>query len=256
MKRFFVQYSVILLLAITVGCQSAGGPTRPTTQAAPNPKAAVFNTKVAAEYINRGEYKVALQKLEKALSQDPNLPEAHNTIGVLYQRLRKMDKAEYHFKQAVAHAPYYSEAQNNYGVFLCQQTRYKEAEDRFLIAISDPLYPSPAQAYENAGLCVDKIPDTTLAEKYFRTALTLNPYLRKSLLKMADLSYQNIDYVTAGEYLERYRKVSRWSPQALLIAIKTAHKLGDEDKVASYALLLKGQFPDSDEAREVKQRQY
>lgn len=256
MKRFFVKYSVILLLAIVVGCQTTAWPTRSTTQVDPNSKAAVINTKVAAEYINRGEYKIALEKLEKALKQDPNLAEAHNTIGVLYQRLKKIDKAEYHFKQAVTRAPYYSEAQNNYGVFLCEQARYKEAEQRFLTAISNPLYPKSAQAYENAGLCVDKIPDTTLAEKYFRTALTLNPHLRKSLLKMADLSYQNIDYLTAREYIKRYHKVSRWTPQALLIAIKTEYKLGDDDKVASYALLLKGQFPDSDEAREVKQGQY
>lgn len=256
MKRFFVQYNVILLLAISVGCQYIDEAARPTEQAAPNQQAAVINSRAGAEYINRGEYKIALQKLKKALSQDPKLPEAHNIIAVLYQRLKKIDKAEYHFKQALTLAPYYSEAQNNYGVFLCQQSRYKEAEQRFLTVISDPLYHKPAQAYENAGLCVDKIPNKSLAEKYFRTALTINPNLRQSLLKMADLSYHNIDYITAREYLERYHKVSSWTPQALLLAIKTEHKLGEQDKVASYVLLLKGEFPDSNEALEVRQGQY
>ncbi len=254
MKRFFVRCITLLLLTILAGCQPAG--TRPTQHTAPNPKAAAINADAGAEYIRLGRYKSALEKLEKALAQDPNLPEAHNIIGVLYKRLAKTDKAEYHFKQAVARDPEYSEAQNNYGVFLCEQGRYREAEERFMKAISDPLYSSPAQAYENAALCVARIPDTTLAKKYFRTALQLDPYLRQSLLNMADLSYHNIDYLEARAYLERFRQVARWTAQALLIAIKTEHKLGDKDKVASYILLLRAHFPDSDEALEVKQGQY
>lgn len=250
------QLYIILVLIMIAGCQSTSTTTRPTQQAAPNPKAAAINAAAGAEYIRLGEYKFALEKLEKALSQDPNLVEGHNIIAVLYQRLGKMDKAEYHFKKAIAYYPDYSEAHNNYGVLLCAQGRYLDSEQQFLSAISDPLYPNPAKAYENAGLCVGKIPDTTLAEKYFRSALQINPRLRKSLFKMADLSYQNIDYVKAKSYIERYRKVSNWTAQTLLLAIKIEHKLGDKDKVASYILLLKGRFPDSDEALEVKQGQY
>ncbi|PHS29917.1 MAG: type IV pilus biogenesis/stability protein PilW [Methylophaga sp.] len=250
------QIYIILVLIMMVGCQSTNTTTRPTQHVAPNPKAAAINAAAGAEYIKLGEYKFALEKLEKALLQDPNLAEAHNIIAVLYQLLAKMDKAEYHFKQAIGRAPDYSEAHNNYGVLLCEQGRYSDAEQQFLKAISDPLYSNPAKAYENAGLCVDKIPDTTLAEKYFRSALKLNPHLKKSLLKMADLSYQNIDYVTAKSYVERYRKVAYWTAKTLLMAIKIEHKLGDKDKVASYILLLKGQFPDSDETLEVKQGQY
>ncbi len=252
MKRL----GIILLLMMIAGCQSTGTTTRPTQHAAPNSKAAAINAAAGAEYIRLGEYKFALEKLQKALQQDPNLVEAHNIIAVLYQRLAKMKKAEYHFKQAIARAPDYSEAHNNYGVFLCGEGRYSESEQQFLKAISDPLYPNPANAYENAGLCVDKIPDATLAEKYFRTALQLNPNLRKSLSKMADLSYQNIDYLAAQDYIARYRKVFRWTSRILLIAIKTEHKLGNQDKVASYTLLLKGQFPDSNEALEVRQGKY
>ncbi|PHS26856.1 MAG: type IV pilus biogenesis/stability protein PilW [Methylophaga sp.] len=252
MKRFFIA----LVLITVAGCQSTGTTTRATPTAAPNLKAAPINAAAGAEYIRLGQYKFALEKLEKALSQDPNLAEAHNIIAVLYQRLAKIEKSEYHFKRAIARVPLYAEAHNNYGVLLCDQGRYNESEKQFLLAISDPLYSNPAQAYENAGLCVDKIPDATLAEAYFRSALQINPNLRKSLFKMADLSYQNIEYIAAKSYIERYRKVSRWTPQALLIAIKTEHKLGDQDKVASYILLLKAHFPDSDEALEVRQGQY
>ncbi len=251
MKRFIL----FLVLTIITGCQPTK-PSEPTQNIAVNTKAAAINASAGAEYIRLGKYKSALGKLKRALAQDPSLPEAHNMIAVLYNHLGDNKKAEYHYKQAIVYAPNYSEVHNNYGVFLCEQARYSQAEEHFLKAISDPLYPNSAQAYENLGLCVDKIPDATLAEKYLRTALQLDPYLRKALLKMADLSYQNIDYLTARAYIERYRQVSNWTPKALLLAIKIENKLGAQDKVSSYSVLLKGKFPDSEEALELRRGQY
>jgi type IV pilus assembly protein PilF len=206
--------------------------------------------------MQRGDYQVALDKLQRSLLQNPHLPSTHNTIGVLYQRLGDMDKAEHHFQEAVDRAPDYSEVQNNYGFFLCEQKRYKEAEQRFLQAIKNPLYTNADQALENAEICVGLIPDATLAEQYFRKALQINPNLSKSLLQMSELSYLNIEYDQAKFYLDRYQAVSQWTPQALLLAIKLANKMGDQDAFASYTLILRARFPDSDEALQVKKGQY
>ena len=195
----------------------------------------------------------ALEKLEKALQQDPNLPSAHNTIAILYQRLREVEKAEYHFKKAVDLAREYSEAQNNYGAFLCQQQRYDEAEERFLIAVENPLYQSVAQAYENAGLCALQDGDIAKAEGYFRRALQFEPTLGKSLLQMAEISYQQQNYLQARGYVQRFHDAATWTARALLVGIKTENKLGDEDAVSSYVLILRSRFPDSDEMQMVNQ---
>jgi type IV pilus assembly protein PilF len=241
--------------SMLIGCNSAGG-TRPVQHVAPDAKAADLNMRLGLKYLQRGDYAIALEKLEKALKQNPNLPSAHNTIAILYQRLEENDKAESHFKEAIARQPDYSAAYNNYGVFLCQQERYREAEQNFLKAVQNPLYESPAQAYENAGLCVNRIPDQTLAEKYFRKALQLDPDLSKSLLQMAKLRLLNIDYLDARSYISRYKEIADWSPQALFTAIKIEHHLHDENAVSSYALLLRARFPDSDEALQVKNGKY
>lgn len=256
MQRWIIQFITMLLIAVLTGCASNGETRTSNEHVSRDTKAAEINMQLGLNYMQRGDYKVALEKLERSLQQDPNLPSAHNTIGVLYQRLGEMDKAERHFKMAVDRAPDYSEAQNNYGVFLCGQKRYKEAEQRFLQAIKNPLYAEAGQALENAGICVGLIPDTTLAEQYFRKALQINPNLSKSLLQMAELSYLNIQYADAKSYLDRHRAVSQWTPQALLLATKLAKKMGDEDAIASYDLILRARFPDSDEALQVARGQY
>ncbi|MDX1573666.1 MAG: type IV pilus biogenesis/stability protein PilW [Methylophaga sp.] len=216
-------------------------------------EAAEINMRLGLNYMQRGDYAFALEKLEKALQQDPNLPSAHNTIAILYQRLGEEEKAEHHFKKAVSLAPGYSEAQNNYGAFLCQQQQYEQAEERFLIAVENPLYQSVAQAYENAGLCAMQEPDVKKAENYFRRALQIEPTLSKSLLQMAELSYQQQNYLQARGYMQRFHDASTWTARALLLGIKIENKLGDEDAVASYILILRSRFPDSDEMQLVNQ---
>lgn len=256
-KRLSTKCAGLLVIALLVGCTSTGGGTYgPSQNVTSDTKAAEINMRLGLNYMQRGDYKIALDKLQRALQQDPNLPSAHNTIGLLYQRLDEMEKAEHHFKQAIQRAPDYSEAQNNYGVFLCQQSRYLESEQRFLEAMKNPLYPNVDEALENAGICVGLIPDATLSEQYFRKALQINPNLSKSLLHLAELSYLNINYVQAKSYLDRYELVSQWTARSLLLAIKIENKLGDKDAVASHDLMLRARFPDSEEALQVKKGLY
>jgi type IV pilus assembly protein PilF len=255
MKLNRLKSSVIVIMVMLLpACQS--GMTRPTEYVAPDPKAAEINVNLGLNYLQQGENKIAMQKLQKALKQNPNLPSAHNAIALLYQRLNKLEDAEHHFQQAIRRAPDYSEAQNNYGVYLCQQKRYDEAEQQFLQAIENPLYNRIAPALENAGICANRIPDTNKAETYFRKALRLNPNLAKSLIQMAKISYDQDRFLQARGYIQRYQSVARWTPQALFTAIQIEKKLKDYDSVASYALLLKGNFPDSEENRAVLRGHY
>lgn len=241
-------FASLLISALLSAC---AGNTR--NAASGGDEAAEINMRLGLNYMQRGDYEFALEKLEKALQQDPNLPSAHNTIALLYQRLREVEKAEHHFKKAVDLAPEYSEAQNNYGAFLCRQQRYDEAEERFLIAVENPLYQSVAQAYENAGLCAMQDGDIAKAEGYFRRALQFEPTLGKSLLQMAEISYQQQNYLQARGYVQRFHDAATWTARALLVGIKTENKLGDEDAVSSYVLILRSRFPDSDEMQMVNQ---
>jgi type IV pilus assembly protein PilF len=246
--------TLLMCMALMSACTQHGS-IRPTQHVAPDPDAAEINVQLGLNYLQRGDYAVALDKLEKALKQNPNSPTAHNAIALLYQRLGELDKAEKHFLEAVNRAPDYSEAQNNFGVFLCSDKRYDAAEKRFVLAAENPLYQKAPLAFENAGLCLMRKPDYAAAEAYFRKALQMAPKLGKSLISMADISYDQANYLQARAYVERYKADNRWTPSALYTAIKTENKLDDQDAVSSYILFLRSQFPDSDEVQLVNKGQ-
>ena len=245
-KRF-----VVLAFVLLTACNA--NQTVRDAYIAPDAKAADINMRLGLNYLQRGDYAIALEKLKKALKQNPNLPSAHNTIAILYQYLGENEKAEMHFNKAVSLEPDYSEAQNNFGVFLCQQGRYEESEERFLNAVKNPLYSSAALAYENAGLCVDRENNTAKAETYFRKALQMMPTLPKSLIEMAAINLEQKNFLQARAYIQRYQQAATWTPRALLLAIKTETALGDKDAISSYKLILRSRFPDSDEMRIVNQ---
>lgn len=251
MRTALQRWMIFITLSVLTACSHLGESR--SDYESQDAKAAELNMRLGLNYLQRGDYAIAMEKLQKALKQNPDLPSAHNTIALLYQRLGETDKAREHLEQAVRRAPDYSEAQNNFGVFLCRQGEYKESEKRFLKAIENPLYRSKARALENAGLCLQRVPDLQQAEIYFRQALQIEPSLPKSLEQMALLSYQQKNYLQARGYIQRYQQATSWTAPALLLGIKIENKLGDQNAVASYSLMLRSHFPDSDEMRMLNQ---
>jgi type IV pilus assembly protein PilF len=212
-------------------------------------RAAQINVQLGVEYLRQGDLEQALKKLERAIQEDPNLPSAHNALALLRQRLGQSKEAEKHFHRAIKLDPSNSEAQNNYGVFLYDQERYREAEEHFLEAIKNPFYSTPALAYENAGLAVQKIGDCEKAKEYYRKALQLEQRLPQSLYHMAEINFEQGHYQEAQEYLQRYWAVTQHTARSLWLSIRIEDKLNNKDAVSSYALLLRQNFPDSNEAQ-------
>ncbi|MBI2993928.1 MAG: type IV pilus biogenesis/stability protein PilW [Gammaproteobacteria bacterium] len=241
--------SVILLVfgLLLAGCT----PTATTRELQPSThtnEAALTNLGLAVEYMRRGEYDKALEKLEKARRADPAYPLTYNTYGVLYQQLGDMQRAEHSFKRALQLDPNNSATMNNYGRYLCQRGQPKEAEETFLRAAANPLYETPEIPIANAGTCAlgDGRPDD--AEKFFRSALERNPKIPGALLNMAQLSFAQGRYLPARGYLQRYIVAAKHTAESLWLGIQIEQQLGDKDAVSSYALLLRNSFPDSEQA--------
>lgn len=239
----------ILGLAIAVSACSSSSDFRqlPGNESKP----AAINTQLGIAYMQDNKPSLALASLQKALRQDPDLALAHNAIAVLYQQLGEYDKADYHFRRAVDLEPGDSDAQNNYGAFLCRQGRIKEAERHFQAALNNPLYNHPEQAYFNWGFCAVKAKDDVKAASYLRQALQRDPKYAPALLEMARLSYRQKQYLNARGYLQRYQAVASPTADSLWTGIEIERALGDRNAVASYALLLKSKYPDSDQTRKL-----
>jgi type IV pilus assembly protein PilF len=211
-----------------------------------------FNAQMGLEYIKQGRYDVALDKLKKAVVQDPENAVAQHYIAVVYQQLGEFDKAESHFRQALELTPENSDLLNNYGVFLCNDKKYQQAYPYFDKVLNDPLYPAKGSVYENVGLCAQAQGDISKAEENLKFALRLNPQSPKSLLAMAQLSFDKQKYATARKYYYDYLENSRQSPESLWLGILLENRSGNKNRMASYKVLLKGKYPDSKEAALLK----
>ena len=66
---------------------------------------------------------------------------------------------------------------------------------------------------------------------------------------MSELTFKQNNYMSSRGYLQRYLEVGRHTPKSLWLGIQVERILGDKDAVSSYALMLKNNFPDSEETR-------
>lgn len=238
---FCVMFTVLLV----AGCTTA--PVRQNDRAT---AAVVGNyVELGIEYMKQGQYDVALNRLQRALDIDGTSPDAHNAMALLRQQLEQPVLAEEHFRKAIGHDPDFAAAHNNYGQFLCRRGRFEEAEREFILAAENPLNKSRDTAYTNAGLCMGLQNDPAAAEGYFRQALRLNPKQPLALLAMARLSFDDGRYLPARAYLQRYAEVSSPTPESLWLGYRVETRLGAEDAASSYALALRGRFPDAQETR-------
>lgn len=83
---------------------------------------------------------LGLPLVHKALQLEPELEQAHATLGMLRSREGRFDEANGHFQRALAINPNYFQGQVNYGLSLVHQSRLKDAAAAYLRALAlDPL---------------------------------------------------------------------------------------------------------------------
>ena len=208
---------------------------------------AEVNTQLAIEYMREGMYQASMEKFKKALKQNPNLQVAHASLAILYERLGENELAEKHYRKAYNLNRKDPQTLNNYGQFLCRDGRLKEADKMFAAAVRDPLYRYPETVYTNAGICAHMRPDPVLADTYFRKALQTNPKYPPALREMVKSSFAEEKYLATRAYLTRLQDVTRLTSEYLWIGVQAENALGDQNAVSSYALVLKNQYPESDE---------
>ncbi len=211
-----------------------------------------IHAELGATYLMHNKLDVAQQELERALELNPDDSQANNVMGLLQIRLKNEAKAEQHFRKAISEQSDNSDARNNYAVFLCERGRFDDAEEQFRAAIKNPLYKTPDQANVNAGLCQLRKGDKKSAVDYFRAALKINPRYATALYQMARLSFESNEMLSARGFIQRYFEVSRDTPEALLLAFRIERALNAKDAQASLALRLRGKFPDSAEAKQLR----
>jgi type IV pilus assembly protein PilF len=199
---------------------------------------------------------LAIERLRRALAQDPKLVEAHTTIALAYNQIGSFDDAEEHFRRATQLNPSDGAAANAYAAFLCGRgNRWAEAQPYFRRAAEDKDYGTPEVAMTNAGMCAREAGDLAAAEENFRVALTRSPRYADALLNMLELSYQRGDNLQARAFVQRYLDVRPATAPVLLTCVNVERALNNGAAADRCAAQLRSGFPGSPELAQLEAQQ-
>jgi len=206
------------------------------------------HTDLGAAYYQQKQLDIALEEFSIAAKIDPNYGLAYNGLGLVNAALGQDDQAEKNFKRALQIEPGNSESHNNFGSFLCSRNRIDESIKEFMAAVRNPLYVTPAVAYTNAGICSLRKQDVANAEIYLQKALELEPLSSVAAYQLALIQFNRDDAAKAKATLQN-AVLSQPTPENLWLSILIARKLGTKNDEASYALQLRRQYPNSEQAK-------
>lgn len=240
MKRLLV--AVVILLS---ACANQSTNSKDVSQ---QRESARIHTELGAGYFSQGQIAIALEEFTEASKIDPSYPMAQNGLGLVYSALGEDAKADASFKRSISLDPKNSEARNNYGTFLCSRNRIDESITQFMEAVRNPLYATKDLAYLNAGVCALRKQDTDNAEMYLQKALQIQPLLHRASYELALIQFNRKKMGMARQYLQT-PLVGNPTPEVLWLAIQVERELGDKDAVASYALELRRNYPNSEQTK-------
>ncbi len=179
------------------------------------------------EYLLEGNYNDAISELSTAASLDPKLTEAHNLLGVAYDKKGFNDRARESFERAVKMEED-ADTLNNLGFSLYQNGNYRAAVDRLKRAAK--LAPQDERILNNLGLAYCRLGKIDEAYKafsratgpltgnlntakmlerfgreddairYYEAARTIDPNNSLALQRLADL-YQRVGRATDSDAL-------------------------------------------------------
>lgn len=99
------------------------------------------------------------------------------------------------------------------------------------------------------GVCNQKLGRMDVAASFFRKVLEKHAYLPQALLPMAEISYENRQFLGARGFIERYFSTGSVSSRSLFLATMIEIELDDEHSSKRYYRELTNKFPDTREAK-------
>lgn len=249
--------TVLLIAGLLAACATTSDPTsvRGGVDRVSPVRGAEINTRLGIGYLERGQLQIAMEKLQLALQHDPDHVPAHLTLALIHEQIGDAQNARRHYRQAARLAPNDGGTQNAYAVFLCRQGEFPEADRRFLSATEDPFYATPEVAWTNAGACARRSGDLDKANQYLRQALEHDPEYPDPLYHLAEINYQQGEAFRARAFLQRYEAFAAPEAAALWLGYQIETRLGNATEANQYASRLDREFPDSDQARELRRHQ-
>ncbi len=212
---------------------------------------------LASGYYSRGQYETALDEVKLALAVKPDLPDAYNLRGLVYQSMGEDKLAEENFKRALQLSPRDPDIMHNYGWFLCQNRRIPEALTQFQQAIATPRYAGLSRSLMTQGVCQARTGAYADAERSLVRSYELDPTSPVTAFNLADVLYRRGEFERARFYIGRVNAVQEYtSAQTLWLAARIENKMGNQRGARDYSRQLRARFPQSPESMAAERGRY
>ncbi|MBF0159884.1 MAG: tetratricopeptide repeat protein [Magnetococcales bacterium] len=166
---------------------------------------------------NQRRYDEAIACYQQAIAAEPQLAEAHFSLGVIYHVIRRLDQAQLCYERAIVCDPTHMGAYNNLGALLDGQQRWDQAADCCLRALH--YHPQSAQLYDTLGVIRQRQQRYTDAVNCFRWAIAHDPQLAGAWYNLGQAleSQHELDQAIAC-----YQRLLQLQPDH----IKARHQMG------------------------------
>lgn len=139
-------------------------------------RAAEIHYDLGSNLLNAGDTQGALKEYLEAVEDNPDLPNVHNGLGVIYAySFGRWDEAEAELKKAVALDANFSEGHTNLGALYIARGRFAEAVPHFEKALKNALYKDRVLAQGNLGWALYKSGSSDKGIGELKSALSLAP---------------------------------------------------------------------------------
>ena len=204
-------------------------------------------------HMRTGNFTVAQKRFEHALKLRPQFHLAYMGLGLLYARTEQWGSASSSFEKALRIAPDDTNLLNNYGQYLCQRDDTERAMELLLKSAQNKFNNRPEIPYTNLAVCMINVGKNKEAENHLFSALQVAPQFAQALLPMAKLLYDRGAVDDSRHYLQRYEQVAAHSAISLWLGLQIERDSGNSDGIETYKFLLQKKFPDSEEARKMRE---
>jgi type IV pilus biogenesis/stability protein PilW len=195
--RLFAAFA-LLLAALGAGCATG-------MSAEQRARSAEIHYELGTNYLTNGDSQAALREYLAAVQENPELPQPHNALGLLYGfSLARPAEAEESFRTAINLDPDYSDALNNFGAFYLSRGRFGEAIPLFEKALKSPVYAARAIAECNLGWALYKNgqPDKGIAR--IKGALIVAPKYCKGWKQLGTIYRERNQLDEAADAFSKY----------------------------------------------------
>lgn len=208
-------------------------------------KRARIRIELAAGYFEQGKTNIALDEIKLAILADPTFADAYSLRGLVYMRLNDFGFAEESFNKALILKPGDANVLHNLGWMKCQQSLYSQSLDYFSSALRDPLYAGRSKTWMAQGLCQIRAGQRGEAEASLLKSYEFDAGNPVTGYNLANLLYQNKDFVRARFYIRRINNSELANAETLWLGIKVEKKLGNAENLSQLASQLEKRFPQS-----------